>query len=78
MKVCVKMESSASFDCEVRAVINFLNAEGVTGSEIHRRLSNIYGAGNVISLRHIYKWIEHFNTEQSDKHNKQQTGHRQN
>ncbi len=32
-------------DCEVRAVIKFLNAEGVTGSEIHRRLSNIYGAG---------------------------------
>ncbi len=38
------MESSAPFDYEVRAVIKFLNVDGVTGSEIHRRLSNAYGA----------------------------------
>ncbi len=38
------MESSTLSDYEVRAVIMFLNAEGVTGSEIHRRLNNLYGA----------------------------------
>ncbi len=38
----------------VKRVIKFLNAEGITGSEIHHRLSNV-GACNVISLRHIYK-----------------------
>ncbi len=43
MKVCVKMESSAPSDCEVRAVIMFLNTEGVAGSEIYRKLSSIYG-----------------------------------
>ncbi len=39
------MESSTQFDCEV-------NAEDVTGSEIHCRLSNVYSAGNVISDIH--------------------------
>ncbi len=38
------MESSALSYSEVRAVIKVLNAECVTGLEIHRRLSNIYGA----------------------------------
>ncbi len=35
------MESSASSDCEVRAAVKFLNAEGVTGSEVHCGLSNV-------------------------------------
>ncbi len=39
-------------DCEVQAVMKFLNA-GVTGLEIHRRLSNVYGAGNAMSLSHL-------------------------
>ncbi len=38
------MESSALSDCYVRAVIKFLNVECVIGLEIHRKLSNIYGA----------------------------------
>ncbi len=38
------MESSTPSDCEVWTVIKFLNAEDVTGSEIHRRLSIVYGA----------------------------------
>ncbi len=43
-------------------------------TEICRRLSNVYGAGNVMSLRHIYKCINHFNPGQSDMHDEQQTG----
>ncbi len=39
---CKKIESSVPSDCEWRAVIKFLNAERGTGSEIHRRLSNVY------------------------------------
>ncbi len=31
------------FNYEVRPVITFLNVEGVTESEIHCRLSNVYG-----------------------------------
>ncbi len=56
-------------DHEVRAVIKFLNAEG-TRLKIHRRLSNVHVAGNVTSLRHIYKWIKCFNTGWSDTHYK--------
>ncbi len=36
------MESSAPSDCEVQAVIKFLNVEGVSEVEIYRRLSNMY------------------------------------
>ncbi len=36
------MESSAPSDSEVRGMIKFLNVEGVTGSEIHRRFSSVY------------------------------------
>ncbi len=71
-----KMESSVPYDCEVRVVIKFLNAS-VTGSEIHRRLSNVYGVGNVMFLLYAYKWIVCFNTGWSDTHNEQQTGHEQ-
>ncbi len=38
------MESLDPSDIEMWAVIKFLNVEGVTGLEIHRRLSNEYGA----------------------------------
>ncbi len=38
------MESSVPSDCEVRAVIKFLNSEGVTMLEIHHRLSNVHNA----------------------------------
>ncbi len=47
------MASSVLPNCKVQAVIKLLNEEGVTGLEIHRRLSNLYGAGNVMSLHHI-------------------------
>ncbi len=47
--------------------------EGVTGLEIHRRLSNIHGAGNVMSLLHVYKWTEHLNIRWSNTPDKQQT-----
>ncbi len=56
------MESSSPSDCEVRAVIKFLNAEGVAWLEIHRKLSDVYGSGNIISFHHVYEWIKSFNT----------------
>ncbi len=69
MKVSVKMESSVLSGCEVRAVIKFLNTKDAAGSEIHRRLSNVYNADNVMSLHH--KWIEHFNIGWSETHGEQ-------
>ncbi len=38
------MEIPAPTDCKVWAVIKFLNAEGITRSEIQSKLGNIYSA----------------------------------
>ncbi len=65
------MESSTPSDCEVQAVIKFLNPEGVARLEIRRGLSIVYGAGN-ISLCYLYEWI-HFNAGWSDPHDEQWT-----
>ncbi len=72
--LCKKCRVQRCLIVKVRAVIKFLNAEGVTGLEIHRRLSNVYAVGHVMSLHHIYKWIEYFKDGQSDTYDKQQTG----
>lgn len=37
----------------------FLHAEGVNGKDIHRRLCNVFGEGNM-SQRAVYQWIEQF------------------
>ncbi len=57
------MESSAPFDFEVQVVIKFLNAEGVTGSEIHRRLSNVYRVHLIPNLK-CDSGSQHFATEE--------------
>ena len=42
---------------EQRSVIRLLWSEGVSGAEIHRRLSAQYG-GSVLPQRGVYEWIE--------------------
>ncbi len=42
-------------DCEVRAVIKFLNIENVPAAKIYRRICAVYGKQNIMSLRHVYK-----------------------
>ena len=49
LSVCTKEEQ--------RSVIRFLWPEGVSGVEIHRRLSAQYGNG-VLPQRSLYEWIE--------------------
>ena len=44
---------------EQRSVIRFLWSEGVSGAEIHRRLSAQYG-NSVLLQRRSYEWIEKF------------------
>ncbi|UYV60765.1 hypothetical protein LAZ67_1002197 [Cordylochernes scorpioides] len=49
-------------DCttlEQRAVIRFLNAEGIQTSQICQRMKNIYGE-SCLSQRNIYKWVNEF------------------
>ena len=49
LSVCTKEEQ--------RSVIRLLWSEGVSGAEIHRRLSAQYG-GSVLPQRGVYEWIE--------------------
>jgi len=51
ISVCTKEEQ--------RGVIRFLWSEGVTGAEIHRRLSAQYG-NRALPQRSVYEWIEKF------------------
>ncbi len=54
------MESLAPSNCEVLTVIKFVNEKGVTGSEIHHRLSDVFGAlpslKRGLGSRHISQW----------------------
>jgi hypothetical protein len=59
---CVINLDGSVFICteeQQRAVISFLWAEGVPGSEMHRRISAQYG-NSVVSQQMVYKWIETF------------------
>ncbi|UYV71585.1 hypothetical protein LAZ67_8003773 [Cordylochernes scorpioides] len=52
-------------DCttlEQRAVIRFLNAEGIQTSQICQRMKNIYGE-SCMSQKNIYKWVNEFKNE---------------
>jgi len=51
LSVCTKEEQ--------RGIIHFLWSEGVTGAEIHRRLSAQYG-DSALPRQSVYKWIEKF------------------
>ena len=51
LSVCTKEQQ--------RSVIRFLWSEGVSGAEIHRRLSAQYG-NSVLPQRGVYEWIEKF------------------
>ncbi len=53
--ITMAAQQDIPFDCEIRAVIKFLNVERVSGVEIHWRLCAVYGADKVMSKRHVYK-----------------------
>jgi len=60
-------------DCEVQGVIQFLLAENVRPSEIHRRLIAVYGQHvmNVVSVR---KLCTMFRNGQTDVHDAERSG----
>ncbi|GBM55829.1 hypothetical protein AVEN_105546-1 [Araneus ventricosus] len=47
-------------DCEVRSVIQFLNAKKVKPAESHRQFVEIYGE-NVMTDGMVRKWVRQFN-----------------
>jgi len=60
-------------DCEVQGVIQFLQAENVRPSEIHRRLVAVYGE-LVMSAASIRKWCTMFRNGRTDVHDVERSG----
>ncbi|UYV84195.1 hypothetical protein LAZ67_X001493 [Cordylochernes scorpioides] len=58
----IMSQEKVELDCttlEQRAVIRFLNAEGIQTSQICQRMKNIYGE-SCLSQKNIYKWVNEF------------------
>ncbi|GBN17554.1 hypothetical protein AVEN_175628-1 [Araneus ventricosus] len=60
-------------DCEVRSVIQFLNAKKVKPAEIHRQLVEIYGE-NVMIVGMVRKWVRQFNDGRTNIHDEARSG----
>ncbi len=58
----------------VRAVIKFLNAKNVPTAESYRRICTVYGKQNIMSLRHVCKWVQWFKEGRSEVHDDERTG----
>jgi len=58
---------------EQRGVIRFLWSEGVTGAEIHRRLSAQYG-DSALPRRSVYEWIKRFQYGQTSVKDEERAG----
>ncbi len=69
------MESNvgAMSKCEQRAVIKFLNAEGIKGNKIREHLCVVFG-GDAMNRANMYKWLWFFNSGRTQVHNKEQIG----
>ncbi len=56
-------------NCELHAVIRFLNLETVSDVEIRSQLCAVYSADKVMSKWHAYKWITCFDKGRINEHN---------
>jgi len=52
--------------CEVRSVIQFLNAKGERPAEIHKQIVAVYD--NVINRQNVKKWCHEFSEGRADVH----------
>jgi len=55
--------------CETRAVIRFLQTEGHSAAEIHRRMSAVYEP-HFMSDKCVWKWCRKFHDGRTDVHDK--------
>ncbi|GBL91666.1 hypothetical protein AVEN_71320-1 [Araneus ventricosus] len=60
-------------DCEVRSVIQFLNAKKVKPAEIQHQLVEIYGE-NVMTDGMVRKWVQQFNNGRTNVHEEARSG----
>jgi hypothetical protein len=66
------MSITNSADCEMRLVIQFLNAKNICPAKIHRQLVEVCGDG-VMNEGNVRKWCHLFNGE-TDVHNEARSG----
>ena len=60
--------------CEVRSVIQFLNAEGERPAEIHKQFVAVYG--NVMNRQNVTKVCRELSEGRTDTHDEQRSGAR--
>ena len=58
--------------CEVRSIIQFLNAKGERPAEIHKQIVAVYG--NVVNQQDVTKWCHEFSEGRNDVHDEQRSG----
>ena len=63
----------ATARCEIRAVICFLNAKGVSPIDIHRQLTEVYG-DKCIAVQHVRKWCRKFTGCCTEIHDEERSG----
>jgi len=63
--MCAAVETPGK--CEIRAVIRFLQAEGHSAAEIHRKMSAVYGP-NFMSDKCVREWCRKFCDGRTDLH----------
>jgi len=56
--------------CEVRSVIEFLNAKGERLAEIHKQIAAVYGS--VMNWQNVTKWCCEFSERKTDVHGEAQ------
>ena len=71
------MTAEGQSDMEVRmkwrCVIEFLHAEKIAPTDIHRHLLNVYG-DQTVDVRTVTRWVAHFSRGDSDVKDKQHSG----
>ncbi|GFT49575.1 HTH_48 domain-containing protein [Trichonephila clavipes] len=60
-------------DCEVRAVIRFLCAQGFKSVDIHHQISEVYGE-NIMSDGMVLKWVRAFKDGRINIHDEERSG----
>ncbi|GBL94311.1 hypothetical protein AVEN_16827-1 [Araneus ventricosus] len=59
--------------CELRSVIRFLQAEGNSAAEIHRKMRHVYGE-NFMSDGVVREWCRKFKGGRTDVHDEERQG----
>jgi hypothetical protein len=58
--------------CEVRSVIQFLNAKCERPAKIHKQIVAVYG--NVMNRQNVTKWYREFSEERTDVYDQHRNG----